>query len=49
MLAGNDFLPKLPSFTQIGNFLEIFRRLYVTKKKHIIDDSDDIDFEVHCT
>lgn len=46
MFAGNDFLPKLPSFTQIENFLEIFRKLYINKKKHIIDDSDNIDFSV---
>lgn len=45
MFAGNDFLPKLPSFTDIGNFLEIFRRLYVNGKRHLIDDTDNIDFQ----
>lgn len=46
MFAGNDFLPKLPSYTDIGNFLEIFRRLYVNGKKHLIDENNDIDFKV---
>ena len=46
MFAGNDFLPKLPSFTNIGNFMEIFTRLYKSVKKHIVDESDDIDYSV---
>jgi len=45
MFAGNDFLPKLPSFTDIGNFLEIFRRLYINGKRHIIGDDGNIDFQ----
>lgn len=45
MFAGNDFLPKLPSFTEIGNFLDIFKRLYISTKKHIIDDDGNIDFQ----
>jgi len=46
MFAGNDFLPKLPSFTNIDNFMEILTRLYIAGKKHIIDENDDIDFSV---
>ena len=46
MFAGNDFLPKLPSFTNIGNFMEIFTRLYKSTKRHIVDESDNIDFAV---
>ena len=45
MFAGNDFLPKLPSFTRIDNYLEIFTRLYKSTKRHLVTDSDDIDFE----
>jgi len=46
MFSGNDFLPKLPSFTSIGNFMEILTRLYIATKKHIVDESDNIDFSV---
>jgi 5'-3' exoribonuclease 1 len=46
MFAGNDFLPKLPSFTSINNYVEIFTRLYKTTKKHIVNEGDDIDFQV---
>ena len=46
MFAGNDFLPKLPSFTDTGNFLEIFTRLYKSNKQHLIDDSGDINYKV---
>ena len=46
MFAGNDFLPKLPSFTDIENYIEIFMRLYLSTKKHIVDENDDIDFKV---
>lgn len=44
MFAGNDFLPKLPSFTKIDNFMEILTRLYISTKKHLVDESDNIDF-----
>lgn len=44
MFAGNDFLPKLPSFTKIDNFIEIFTRLYVATKSHIIDENDNINW-----
>ena len=44
MFAGNDFLPKLPSFTKIDNFMEILTRLYLSSKKHLVDESDNIDF-----
>lgn len=46
MFAGNDFLPKLPSFTETRQFLEKFTMIYKNNRQHIVDDSNNIDFRV---
>jgi 5'-3' exonuclease len=45
MFAGNDFLPRLPSFTEIFNFLEILKTYYKSEKAHLVDMDNNINFE----
>ena len=46
MFAGNDFLPKLPSFTETRDFIEQFTRIYKSNREHIIDPTNKINFKV---
>lgn len=46
MFAGNDFLPKLPSYTDISSFLEEFTNLYKSNARHLITADENIDFAV---
>ena len=46
MFAGNDFLPKLPSFTETRDFIEQFTIIYKSNKEHIIDSTNKINFRV---
>jgi len=46
MFAGNDFLPKLPSYTDISSFLGEFTHLYKSNAEHLITRDENIDFAV---
>lgn len=45
MLAGNDFLPKLPSFTETRDFIQQFTEIYKINKQHIVDSTNKINFK----
>ena len=46
MFAGNDFLPKLPGFTEIKEFLDFVTDIYKANGKHIVNRNNNIDFQV---
>lgn len=46
MFAGNDFLPKLPSFSEIKEFMDYITDIYKSNERHIVDRSNNINFEV---